>query len=184
METSLKGMIELTGHEGICLTKYLDSVGVWTIGVGATISEIPDIVEWPRDKTLTMKEVFALFKQSLKKYERAVNNAIKVDITQEQFDALVSICYNIGTGWFGVGGHAIATFVKRINAGAMKDSIYAAIMAFTKPVEITARRKKEATLYINGTYQNKGRALLFSVNTRGKPVYKDGKSIDVALYLN
>jgi GH24 family phage-related lysozyme (muramidase) len=112
MKTSLKGKMFLTGLEGICLTKYLDSVNVWTVGVGATKTEIPDLASWPREKSLTIPECFDLLEESLEDYEEAVNRNLKVRVTQEQFDALVSICYNIGTG-----GLARSTFIKRINAG-------------------------------------------------------------------
>lgn len=225
MKTSKQGMIELAGHEGICLTKYKDSVGVWTIGVGATKSEIPDLASWPMDKSLKMSEVFDLFKKSLVKYETAINKAINVKLTQEEYDALSSICYNIGTGWFGAGGHAKATFVNRINSGAraffgdildlssalrmvqedfkpttncqlvgteyeeepelgfVTSSVVEAIMRFTKPKEITGRRKKEARLFATGNYSNGGKAILFPVSAMGNPRYAAGKTINVEDYL-
>ncbi len=38
-QLSTRGMIEIMSHEGICLEPYLDSVGVWTIGIGQTKSD-------------------------------------------------------------------------------------------------------------------------------------------------
>lgn len=110
---SQKGKIFLSGLEGVCLTKYLDSVGIWTIGVGATRTEIPDIANWSKDKAITIEEAFELLNKSLVKYEKAIIDTLKVDIDQNQFDALVSIAYNIGTG--GLRG---STFMRRINAKA------------------------------------------------------------------
>lgn len=113
MELSKEGKIFLVGLEGICLSLYLDSVNVRTIAIGATVSEIPNIAELPWTYSITMKEAFELLDKSLGKYVRAINNALKVNIKQHQFDSLVSICYNIGTG-----GATGSTFMKRINAGS------------------------------------------------------------------
>lgn len=111
MEMSLAGMVELMGLEGICLSPYYDSVGVVTIGVGATRSEIPGLsMSHP---SITMKEAIDLFKKSIIKYTDPLNRALKVRVTQQQFDALASITYNIG-----VGGMQKSTFMKRVNKGA------------------------------------------------------------------
>ena len=50
--------------------------------------------------TITEAEATELLERDLKVFESAVKNAVKVDITQSQFDALVSLSYNIGTGAF------------------------------------------------------------------------------------
>lgn len=180
MHMSKKGMIELAGHEGICLTKYKDSVGVWTIGVGATRTEIPDIARWPQDKSITVEEAFELMKKSIVKYEKGVRRALKVDVPQHTFDALVSWCYNVGTGWC-----KKATVIKLLNKGVSPSSskVYNALMMFKKPREIIRRRTKEAVLLTTGVYSNKGRALLFPVSKKGSPVYSKGKTIDVNKYL-
>lgn len=172
MNISLKGLIELAGHEGVCLSPYLDSVGVWTIGFGATRSEIPGLNGSHPD--ITMLQAVNLFKKGIVKYENAVNKAIHVQVSQEQFDALCSICYNIGCG--GLSG---STFVKRINAQAPMNNIIAAIMMWTKPKEITLRRAKEAKLFSNGVYSNGGKCLVFPTNGRGHTLYAKGKSVNV-----
>lgn len=209
MKMSLEGQIELIGHEGLALSKYLDSVGVWTIGVGATRTEIADLADWPLDKKLTVDEALELFDKSLVRYENAVNKALRVPVSQTQFDALVSICYNIGTG-----GLTGSTFMRRINQGAAvgrissltednstigldnktvrgeeytevntsrltNGTVVDAIMMWTKPKEITARRKKEAVLYSTGKYSNGGKALLFPVSSKGTPIYGKATTVDV-----
>lgn len=120
MNFSREGKIFLVSLEGICLQPYSDSVGVKTIGIGATISEIPDIATIPWDTGYTMAAVFALLDKSLKKYVDAVNAVVDVALLQHQFDALVSMCYNVGTGRVKArhGGIAGSTAVKRINAGS------------------------------------------------------------------
>lgn len=178
MRTSNKGLVELAGHEGICLSKYKDSVGVWTIGIGATRTEIPDIAAWPLSKTITMQEAFDLFKRSIVKYENAVNKALTRDIPQYQFDALVSWCYNVGVGYT-----KTATVIKLVNQGAPGVKLYNALMMFRKPSEIIGRRTKEANLLAYGKYSNDGRALLFPVSKSGYPIYGRGTSINVWEYL-
>lgn len=183
MRMSDKGAIELIGHEGIALTKYKDSVGVWTIGVGLTRTEIPDIASWPMDKKLSMSEAIEMFHKALGKYEGALNKAIKVKIPQHQFDALVSWCYNVGTGYVrGTDKIRVATVIRDINAGASPSKLAADLMMFRKPPEITGRRKKEALLIEKGIYSNKGKALLFPA-IKGKPVYSKATEIDLREYL-
>ncbi len=172
MNISNNGIAELFGHEGLCLSPYLDSVGVVTIGFGATKSEIPGLSLSHPD--ITIKEAVELFRIGIKKYENAINKALHVDVTQEQFDALISICYNIGCS-----GAANSTFVKRINAGDTLQHIKQAIMMWCKPKEITARRAKEALLYTDGKYSNGGKCLVFPTNGAGRTLYAKGKSVDV-----
>lgn len=179
-DISLKGLVQLAGLEGISQRKYLDSVGVQTIGIGATVSDIPDIKSWPWNKELSLEEVLDLYRKSLKKYVTAVNNVLHVEIEQHQFDALVSICYNIGTG-----GLARSTFMKRINSGMSDYSIESAIMLWNKPREIIGRRQKEANLYVSGIYSERGKVNVFPVNTTThKPIYSKGKTIDLLAYLD
>lgn len=171
---SNKGKVELIGHEGICLSKYKDSVGVWTIAVGATKSEIPDLASWPLSKKISMQEAFELFSKSLRKYEDAINKALLKPIPQTQFDALVSWCYNVGVGWV-----PKATVIKLVNQGASSVQLHKALMMYRKPKEITARRNKEANLLAYGKYSNDGKALLFPVSSGGYPIYGRGTTINV-----
>lgn len=179
MKMSDSGLVELAGHEGICLSKYKDSVGVWTIGIGATRTEIPDLASWPLNKTITMQQAFDLLKSGIVKYENALNKNLTRKISQEQFDALCSWCYNVGVGWV-----ARSTVIKRINAGESGQPLYDALMMYRKPPEIIARRRKEAVLLRDGKYSNKGQALLFPVSANGNPIYSAGKSLNVWEYLD
>lgn len=179
MKTSLKGKIELAGHEDIGLSKYLDSKGVWTIGIGATSTEIPDLASWPLNKTITIQEAFDLFEKSLVRYENAINKNLIRPVTQEQYDALVSWCYNVGTGWADK-----ATVIKLLNSGrATNQQLYNALMSFKKPPEITGRRTKEAKLLTGQGYQNGGKVMVFPINNKGIPQYSKGKNITATDYL-
>lgn len=179
MKMSDKGLVELVGHEGVCLSKYKDSVGVWTIGIGATRTEIPDLASWPLSKTITMQEAFDLLKKGIVKYENALNKYLTREIHQTEFDALCSWCYNVGTGWV-----PKASVIRKINNREKGQSLYDALMMYQKPKEIIGRRRKEAILLRDGTYSNGGKALLFPVSSKGYPVYNKGKTINVWEYLN
>lgn len=173
------GLVELVGHEGVCLSKYKDSVGVWTIGIGATKTEIPDLDNWPLSKTITMQQAFDLLKAGIVKYENALNAGLKQPVTQTQFDALCSWCYNVGVGWV-----PKASVIRLLNNKQSGQVLYNALMQYQKPKEILGRRRKEAILLRDGKYSNDGKALLFPVSSKGYPVYGKGKSINVWEYLN
>lgn len=179
MKTSNKGLVELVGHEGVCLSKYKDSVGVWTIGIGATKSEIPDLASWPLSKKITMQEAFDLLSKGIVKYENALNRALKAPVSQTQFDALVSWMYNVGTGYA-----SKATVIKLLNNGVKGNALFDALMMYRKPPEITERRRKEAKLIASGVYSNGGKALLFPVSSKGYPMYKAGTTVNVWEYIN
>lgn len=106
-----EGLKRLTAREGTVLKAYKDSVGVWTIGVGHTSAAgAPKVTP---SLTITAQEAQDILARDLVQYEATVRSSIKVPLADHQFDALVSMCFNIGTG-----GFKGSTLVKRINAGA------------------------------------------------------------------
>lgn len=139
MKMSDEGRKRLTQREGVRLNAYKDSVGVWTIGIGHTSAAGPPNVT--PGLTITAQECDAIFKRDLVQYEQAVTRAIRVPLAQHQFDALVSFGFNVGTG-----GFARSTVVKRINAGDMEGAAQA-FMLWTKPPEITGRRRSEVVQF-------------------------------------
>lgn len=142
MKMSAEGRRKLTIREGVRLKAYKDSVGVWTIGVGHT-SAAGDPKVTP-GLTITQAECDEIFARDLVQYERAVDKAVKVPLSQKQFDALVSLCFNIGTG-----GFARSSVVKRLNAG---DTVGAAdaFLLWNKPPEIMGRRRGERKQFLEG----------------------------------
>lgn len=164
-KVSTRGMIDIMSHEGICLEPYLDSVGVWTIGIGQTKSDDLD----PRTMgKLTVQQAINLFKRKIKQYTAAVD-ALGLDLKQHQYDALTSLCYNFGPG-----------NLRKLCNGRSIEQIGDAIMLYTKPPEITERRKKEQRLFKTGQYSNTdGKVLVFPVNGSHHPVYSKGYQVDV-----
>lgn len=92
--------------EGCRLSAYLDPVGVLTIGYGDTENVRPGMV-------ITQQEADArLRNRVVRDFEPAVHAAIGVPIRQHEFDAMVSLAYNIGAYAF-----ATSTLAKKFNAG-------------------------------------------------------------------
>lgn len=92
--------------EGLRLTAYLDGGGVWTIGYGHTGADVRGGL------TIPLSEAERLLTRDLRVAEGHVNDAVKVKLTQNQFDALVSFVYNVGGGAF-----RSSTLLKLLNAG-------------------------------------------------------------------
>ena len=110
MTTSRVGINLITSFEDLVLTAYDDGVGVWTIGYGTTV--YPNGIKVKKGDVCTLEQAKAFFTYDLKRFEAAVNSAVKVPLSQNQFDALVSLAYNIGEKAF-----KDSTLVKKLNAG-------------------------------------------------------------------
>ena len=109
MHVSPSGIDLICDFEGKRLMAYDDGVGVWTIGFGTTI--YPNGIKVKKGDTCTEAQAKAYMAHDLKKFELAVNSAVNVSLNQNQFDALVSLAYNIGTNAF-----KSSTLVKKLNA--------------------------------------------------------------------
>lgn len=175
MELSPIGEAVLIAREGRRLTAYQDTVGVWTIGIGVT-----DIDGKPVRKgmTITAAQCDALFEVTVARYVAAVNRGLKVPVGQHAFDALVSVCYNIGIGTPNPKagqnpGFLGSTFLKRINAGDMAGA-RDAILMWQKPASIITRRKAEAEQFLT-PYA----AVLPRPTTTAKPINLAASVIEV-----
>lgn len=169
MKMSLNGLIFLIGNEGIVLSRYKDSVGVWTIGVGHT-KAAGGLNPETFTGTLSMQQAIDLLRADIAKYEEGVNRAIKVPLEQHEFDALVD--FNFNTGAIGK-----ASFVNLINsgdkAGAMKK-----IMDWRKPPEIIPRRTAERDLFRTGIYPAP-MATVYPADGQGRVLWSKGARVNV-----
>ena len=90
MKTSSTGIELIKSFEGCRLTSYKDAAGVLTIGYGHTSGV-------KANQTITHKEADALLASDLAAFESKVNTYNEqYHWLQNEFDALVSFCYNIG----------------------------------------------------------------------------------------
>jgi len=129
----------ITKEEGFKNKADKDSTGLLTIGVGHLIK--PD-EQHLVSATLTDEQVKELLRSDLRWCSEAVESSIKVPLTQKQFDALYSLCFNIGEGAF-----RKSTVVRRLNAGDYKGAADA-IEMWNKPAVLINRRKREKALFL------------------------------------
>lgn len=156
MNISPAGLDVIIGHEGVRRMRYRDVAGHWTIGVGhlMTASELNsgyiDIngkrVKWAVG--LSERQVRDLLSQDVQVAVRAVKRLVKVRLSQNQFDALVSWFFN-----FGESKVKNSTLLKKLNAGdydAVPTELKRWVHAGGKRVQgLINRRNAEATQFIS-----------------------------------
>jgi len=110
MKISQKGLDLLKRFEGVRLKPYLCPAGIPTISIGCTYYPDGTKVRMT-DPEITQARATEIFLNVLKHYESSVDSFTRDDITQNQFDALVSFAYNVGTGAL-----KKSTLLKKVNA--------------------------------------------------------------------
>lgn len=136
MKTSEKGLDLIKQFEGFKDYVYICPAGKPTIGYGHVIdSKLVALTKVsPR---MTREKAEQLLKGDVKEVEDAINSSVKVNISQGQFDALVSLIYNWGAYNF-----KISNGLRKLNAGDYKG---AAEEFFSKERGVV-RIKKEFSL--------------------------------------
>lgn len=107
---SYNGMCLLEQFEGLRLEAYLDSAGIATIGFGTIKYPNGSKVKLGDKTTKAQAKEYKL--HDLKEFENTVNMSVTVPLSQNQYDALVSLSYNIGSGAF-----KNSTLLKKLNSG-------------------------------------------------------------------
>lgn len=143
MQLSHNGVQALKQFEGLRLQAYKDTGGVWTIGYGSItmfgkpVTEGLVCTEADAEKQKTMDLAWA---------QTAVNKLVRVPLTQNQFDALVSFVYNVGETAF-----SRSTLLKVLNqrnfAEAVKQFLRWVYDNGKFVIGLENRRKKEAELF-------------------------------------
>jgi lysozyme len=103
VQISEKGIALIRHFEGCSLDAYLCPAGVWTIGYGHT-NEVKE------GDTIDQEAAEAFLIEDLETFEQAVARLVKVPLTQQQFDALVSFTFNLGAG-----NLAASTLLRKLN---------------------------------------------------------------------
>ncbi|MFW1857223.1 lysozyme [Acinetobacter defluvii] len=98
LQVSPQGRELICSFEGLALTAYDDGTGCWTIGYGTT--RYPDQTPVKAFDTCSVQQANSYMQHDLQKFENAVTQSVKVLLNQNQFDALVSLSYNIGINAF------------------------------------------------------------------------------------
>lgn len=96
MKLGQAGFNLIKEFEGLYLTAYKCPAGVWTIGFGTTGKVDGKAIG--KGMKITKEKAEQLLKKDVEQFEQSVDNLVKVPINQNQFDALVSFTYNVGSG--------------------------------------------------------------------------------------
>lgn len=143
-----KGYLLITKFEGLSLKPYLCSAKIPTIGYGNTY--YPDGKRVTLlDKEITKQQAFDMFKEVANRFAKRVDALVTSNLNQNQFNALVSFAYNVGTGNF-----ASSTLLKKVNRNpndlTIKDEFLRWNKAGGKVINgLTNRRNEEADLYFS-----------------------------------
>ena len=138
MVTSINGRNLIKSFEGCKFTAYKDSVGVYTIGYGHTSGVKAGM-------KITKTQAETLLNQDIAKCEAAVNKYMKkYNFNQNEYDALVSFTFNLGSG------NLDKLTLKGLRSKAViGDKILAYNKAGGKTLSgLVKRRTKERALYI------------------------------------
>ena len=148
-QISPHGLEKLKQWEGLKTKAYKDAGGVWTIGYGhtATAGE-------PKPRAgmvITAAEAERILLKDLVQYEAAIENNVKVKLTDNQFAALVSFVYNIPLASF-----KKSKLLKKLNAGNY-DAVPTELMKWTKAggkklQGLVNRRRAEGYLWMEGAF--------------------------------
>ena len=139
MKLGIQGLELIKTFEGLELNAYKCAAGVWTIGYGHTKNVQEGMV-------ISEDTANDMLMEELVEYENYVNTLVTVPLSQNQFDALVSWVYNLGSSNF-----QASTMLKVINANDMVN-VPAQIMRWNKAggkvlEGLTKRRQAEADLF-------------------------------------
>lgn len=132
--------------EGLVLKPYLCSANVPTIGYGNTFYENGVKVKMS-DAQITKQRAEELLKINADRFASKVANLLKKEVTQNQFNSLVSFAYNVGSGAL-----ASSTLLKLVNINPNDGNIAKEFLKWNKGGGkvidgLTKRRMKESALY-------------------------------------
>lgn len=145
MKTSQNGLDIIRVAEGCRLKAYLDGGGVWTIGYGLTSAA--GIIKVGKGLTITQEEAETYLEKAVEKFERAVLRAITVPLSQNQFDACVSLAYNIGETQFTKS--SVARYCNAGDFGRAADAFLMWVKDNGKTIPgLVGRRAMERTLFL------------------------------------
>ena len=147
MKINNKGLELIKRWEGFEMHAYLCPAGVPTIGYGATYYPNNRNAVKLTDRPISESYASLLLEDMAVHYERGVSRYVSVELTSNQFSALVSFAYNVG-----LGALKSSTLLKRVNANPNDEDIKRQFMRWNKGggrvlKGLTKRRQSERDLY-------------------------------------
>ena len=149
MKTSARGIDLIKQLEGFSAKAYRCPAGKLTIGYGHVLTPSPLEGEgWGEGYTMSGSQAEALLSLDIERVESAIARLVRVPLSQNKFDALISLIYNIGIGAF-----SRSILLKKLNKG----NFSAAADEFDRWIYVNkaisaglqSRRKFEKTLFIS-----------------------------------
>ena len=130
--------------EGLRLKAYKCPAGIWTIAFGATTFNGKRVTE---GLVITKEQAYEQLERDLAVFENGVGRLVNKPINQDQFDALVSFCFNVG-----LGSLSRSSILKKVNADPSDPTIRDSFAMWNKAggkvlAGLVKRRKAEADWY-------------------------------------
>jgi len=150
MKTSQAGKDAITQREGYELNVYADAGGKLTAGVGHLLTPIDGV--FSVGDAVTQDQIATWFGKDIAHAEHTVSYYTTSDFTQNQFDALVSATFNLGSALFRNGDGTSTRFSRYLDAGDYQSAATALLqfnhVAGVVNTDLTVRRSAEAQQFI------------------------------------
>lgn len=152
MNISQAGINLIKSFEGLRTKAYkaVPTEKYYTVGYGHYGSDVRD------DHVISEKQAEKLLYDDVQSFVAAVNKLLKVDVTQNQFDALVSFAYNVG-----VGALKSSTLLEYLNAGNFQKAADEFLKWNKSGGKVygglVKRREQERALFLTGGSKNVSR---------------------------
>jgi lysozyme len=145
MEVNKAGRDLIKHFEGCKLKAYKCPAGLWTISWGLTF--YPDGTKVKEGDVITQQQAEDYFNAIVDDFAKGVDVLVKSNVTENNFAALVSFTFNVGTG-----NLKKSTLLKKVNANPKDPSITAEFKKWTRANGVVLkglvrRREAEAKLY-------------------------------------
>lgn len=140
MKLGERGEALIKGFETLRLKSYDDGLGNWTIGYGHTRGV-------RQGMKITMEAAQRFFREDVEPLEKAVTS-LDLNLTQSQFDAIISLCFNVRQGIGAISGHS--TIGNALRQGGITGIINAwrgfSLWTNTPGVELGLARRRTAEM--------------------------------------
>ncbi len=178
MKINQAGLNLIKKYEGFRSRAYRDAVGVWTIGYGHTsMAGLPKVTPGLK---ISRQQGEYILARDVEKFAREIRPMILVDLTDNQFSALVSFAYNVGGANF-----RKSSVLKRVNAGrfdAVPNRLSLWVKAGGRTLKgLVRRRAAEGELFIAKNVGHRPVAKQPVKPVPGKPVFKSTTNLAAVL---
>lgn len=173
MQVNQKGLELIKEFEGFRAKAYKCSAGVWTVGYGHTSAAGAPLVGSMTKVTLAQGE--EILRRDLATFEQAVSAAVKVELTSNQFSALVSFCFNVGPGAFRGSSVLKAVNAKQFSEVPRRLALWNKAGGKVLP-GLVRRRAAEAALFLEAEQKRSSAKTTEAAEAREMPDVPHGKN--------